>query len=136
MQDLRWSNNTADQIQQQTAQGNNWLWERHKHTASAEPAFAQAATAWALKSSLMQPSAGMDYGSHHDGDMQQQFADYWSQQDDAVLSPYLPGYQENQSRPDSSPAVSIEPVQSQHEGLSSTKVSKLHTVVVIALSKG
>ena len=47
---------------------------------------------------------------------QQQFMDYWSRQDDRILSPYVLGYHAQEPRPHSPPALSSGLASSQHEG--------------------
>ena len=127
MQSTRWPNTAVEHSQRQAEHNPNWPWDHHKHFVEpVDSAYTQHATGWALKSSTMHDHSDVNLATRQeDHQQQQQFADYWSQQDDTLLSPYLPGHQGPQSRPDSSPAVSIEPAQSYHEGMSVNSRSQL-----------
>ena len=91
-----------------------WLWEGHPEGFQASVVTAetkQDAPSWALKLGKEQYRPEMQYASTSAADnmdeqqQQQQFMDYWSRQDDRILSLYMPGYQAQQSRPQS-PALS------------------------------
>ncbi|DBA86194.1 TPA: hypothetical protein ACH3X1_005701 [Trebouxia sp. C0004] len=99
----------------QTGESSFWLWEGHPKQFQKPVAEAEDAAAWAVKSGKLQQQFGMRYAnssmpSQLSEQHQQQFLGYWSQQDDRILSPYMPGYQSQEPRPNSSPALSIEPV--------------------------
>jgi len=104
----------------QTGESSFWLWEGHPKQFLKPVAEAEDAAAWAVKSGKPQQQFGMRYAnSSMPGQLneqhQQQFLGYWSQQDDRILSPYMPGYQSQEPRTNSSPALSIEPVTG-HQG--------------------
>lgn len=102
-----------------TGERSFWLWEGHpKQFAEPAAVAAESASAWALKSGELQQQAGMRHAvsSQPDEQHQQQLAEYWSQQDDRILSPYMPGYQFQESRPHTSPAGSIEHETGRQEG--------------------
>lgn len=102
-----------------TGERSFWLWEGHpKQFAEPAAVAAESASAWALKSGELQQQAGMRHAvpSQPDDQHQQQLADYWSQQDDRILSPYVPGYQFQDSGPHTSLAVSIEHETGRQEG--------------------
>ncbi|DBA73121.1 TPA: hypothetical protein ACH3X2_010057 [Trebouxia sp. C0005] len=102
----------------QTGENSFWLWEGHPKQILKPITEAEDAAAWAVKSGKLQQHFGMRYAnSPMPGQLneqhQQQLLGYWSQQDDRILSPYMPGYQSQELRPNSSPALSIEPVTGQ-----------------------
>ena len=102
----------------QTGESSFWLWEGHPKQF-LKPV-AEDAAAWAVKSGKLQQQSGMRYAnssmpSQMNEQHQQQFLGYWSQQDDRILSPYMPGYQSQEPRSNSSPGLSIEPVTG-HQG--------------------
>lgn len=115
-----------------TGESSFWLWEGHPKNCAEPPVEAvEDAAAWALKSGSLQQKAGMRYansstpGRLEDQHQQQQFAEYWSRQDDRILSPYMPGFQCQDSRPHSSPALSIEPLAGPQEGVLCRRTPKL-----------
>ena len=104
-----------------------WLWEGHPKSFQPSDVTAetkQDALSWACKLGKVQHRFEMQYaGTSAPGSMdddqqqqqQQQFVDYWSREDDRILSPYMPGYQAQQSRPHS-PALSSGLASSLREG--------------------
>ena len=119
-----WQYSAPGESQFPTVESSFWLWEGHPKSA-VEPVVeaVQDASAWALKSGKLQQTPGMRYannstpGHSEDQHQQQQFADYWSRQDDKMLSPYMPGYQLKEERPHSSPALSTELATGHQEGM-------------------
>ena len=133
MRDQTWQYSSSADSHLTPTDTSFWLWEgRPKNlqplgvTAEAK----QAAPSWALKLGKVQHRPEMQYAStsaagnvdeqqqqqqhhqqqqqqqqHQQQQQQQQFMDYWSRQDDRILSPYMPGYQAQQPRP-YSPALS------------------------------
>ena len=104
----------------QTGENSFWLSEGHPKPSLKPVTEAEDAAAWAVKSGKLQQQSGMRYAnssmpSQLNEQHQQQFSGYWSRQDDRILSPYMPGYQCQEPRPNSSPALSIEPVTG-HQG--------------------
>ena len=104
----------------QTGENSFWLWEGHPKQSLKPVTEAEDAAAWAVKSGKLQQQSGMRYAnssmpSQLNEQHQQQCSGYWSRQDDRILSPYMPGYQCQEPRPNSSPALSIEPVTG-HQG--------------------
>lgn len=109
-----------------------WLWEGHPKGFQPSVVTAetkQDALSRALKLGKVQYRPEMQYAStsaaNNMDEQQQQFMDYWSRQDDRILSPYMPGYQAQQSRPHS-PALSSGLASSLREG----KSAHLHPAFV------
>ena len=120
MHNQQWQCTAPPQSLSQTGENSFWLWEGHPKQFYKPLTEAEDAAAWAVKSGKLQQPSGMRYAnspmpSQLNEQHQQQFAGYWSQQDDRILSPYMPGYQCQEPRSNSSPALSIEPVTG-HQG--------------------
>lgn len=133
-----WQYSAPGESQFPTVESSFWLWDGHPKSG-VEPAVeaVQDASAWALKSGKLHQTPGMRYatdstpGHSEDQHQQQQFADYWSRQDDKMLSPYMPGYQLKEERPHSSPALSTELATGHQEGM--LRHSSLLSKVLVTL---
>ena len=109
-----------------------WLWEGHPKSFQPSDVTSetkQAASSWALKLGKVRQRPEMQHantsaaGNADDQQQQQQFMDYWSRQDDRILSPYMLGYQAQQPTTHS-PALSSLLASSLQEG------NLLHTSIL------
>lgn len=132
-----------------------WLWEGHPKSfqpADVTAETKQDAQSWACKLGKVQHRPEMQYVStsaagkmddnhqhqhQEQQQQQQQVMDYWSRQDDRILSPYMPGYQAQQSRPHS-PALSSGLASSLREGKLPAHLHPVfvHTLLLYAIVSG
>lgn len=106
MRDQSWQYLSSANSQLTPTDTDSWLWEGRPKSFQPSCVVAETenhAPSWTVtiqRKSEMQ-HANTSFPGTLDDQQQQQFMDYWSRQDDRILSPYMPGYQAQPARPHS-----------------------------------